>query len=111
VSTAVSVSTTTITAAEPGQSVDQHGCPGVDGSNFEGYDIYCDTTAAFGSFAAGTNPGYNIEDCSSQCFDGPDNIDCLGTTYTPASSPFGSIDGHLQPDTCTFYEYVSGSAI
>jgi hypothetical protein len=79
----------------------------VDGDNIFGYVIYCNAGAASGSFAAGTNPGYNIEDCSSQCFDDPDNIDCLGATYTPPSTPFNIIDGHLQPGTCTFYEFVT----
>ena len=73
-----------------------------------GYIIHCNANAGSESFAAGTNPGYNIEDCSSQCNDNPDNIDCLGAAYTPPSEgAFSIIDGHLQPGTCTFYEFVS----
>jgi len=76
-----------------------------------GYIIHCNTNAAGGSFAAGTNPGYNIEDCAAQCNDNPDNIDCLAATYTPPNGgAFSIIDGHLQPGTCTFFEFVSSPA-
>jgi hypothetical protein len=64
-----------------------------------------------GSFAAGTNQGYNTEDCASQCLDSLDNIDCLAATYTPPpDGGFSIIDGHLEPGTRTFFEFVSEPA-
>jgi hypothetical protein len=107
----LSASTVTVTvtaSSSPPPAFDQQGCTAIYGASIEGYVLYCNTGAASGSFTAGTNQGYNIEDCASQCFDDPDNIDCLGATYTPPDGgAFSIIDGHLQPGTCTFYEFVS----
>jgi hypothetical protein len=77
----------------------------VDGDTISGYVVYWNSGAASGSFSAGTVPGYNLEDCASQCFDDPGSIDGLALTYTPPSTPFNIIDGHLQPGTCIFYEW------
>lgn len=111
--TITSASTTTVTVTQTGSpstgSVDENGCPAVDGNNVQGYIIHCASTADSGGFLAGTNPGYNIEDCASQCNDNPDNIDCLAATYTPPGSPFSIIDGHLTPGTCGFYEFVDSA--
>jgi hypothetical protein len=83
----------------------------VNGDNADGYVIYCDSTAdsGKGSYLYGTNPGYNIEDCSSQCFDDPEGVDCLAVVYVAPSTVDSGEDGHLLPGTCQFYEFVSAA--
>jgi hypothetical protein len=82
----------------------------VNGNSVFGYVIYCDSAPASGSgtFQYATNPGYNIEDCASQCFDDFDGVDCLAVEYVAPSVVYNGEDGHLLPGTCQFYEFVSG---
>jgi hypothetical protein len=104
-----STSTVTATAAPSFGAVDQNGCPAVNGDTAFESTIYCDSAAGPGSFQYGTNPGYNIEDCASQCFDNFGNVDCLGVVYVPPSAVYNVIDGHLMPGTCQFYEFVTSA--
>jgi hypothetical protein len=73
------------------------------------YRIHCnkgpDPNSIPGFF---TNPGNNIIDCMSQCFDNFGNIDCLGATYTAPNPQFSGFDGSENKGTCTFYSFVNG---
>ena len=107
--TTVTVPATTVTVSPSAGAVDQNGCPAIQGSSALGFVIYCDSYAGAGSFAYGSNPGYNIEDCSAQCYYDIIGGDCLAVSYTPPAAGAYSSDGQLNPGVCLFFEFVSAA--
>lgn len=101
--------TVAATAGSTSVAVDQSGCPAVDGANVGGYIIHCGyAPISANAIMYLSGPGYNIEDCLSQCSLDPNSQDCLATSYVAPNSAFNEL-GQLLPGTCNFYDFVSGT--